>query len=106
MKSQRARFESWRLPAGEIVESRRSALQGALCAGPMTAGELETVTGIPSRIVGALLKFDMAVGRVKCERGSYALVTAFLEDEQTRIVDAKRLLRAKGYRVLRAEVKA
>ena len=68
--------------------------------GPMRAPQLAAAASLPhSSMVSALLKHDIASGRVTCYRGVYEIEPAFDEIEREEIQAAIALLRRKGYTV-------
>ena len=68
--------------------------------GPCSASDLAEAAGLASTgLVGALLKHDMKIGRVRFSGGLYSLSEGFDEDGQAEIEWAVSLLRRKGYEV-------
>jgi hypothetical protein len=91
-------------PAGVAGrESLTGALRAAMKGGAKTAASLSAHTGVPTRLVSALLKHDIAIGRVRFVRptGNLAGTYELVENTQcsARLAEAEKLLRSAGYEV-------
>ena len=79
-------------------------MRDSMVTGPKYASELALVAGIPSSLVGAILKADIASGRVNRREGArghqqYELAAGFDERLRRRIARARALLVHHGYAV-------
>ncbi len=86
-------------PENSGITSRiRDAL---LTGGPSTSRELATCFGLPVGRIHALLKNDLAIGRVT-KFGEHFEIDAAFHDAEPEIDAAKALLRKHGYAVFRS----
>lgn len=68
--------------------------------GRMSAASICMDVNIPTTsLVGAVLKHDLAIGRVTCVNGLYELESGYDEELQQKINQAKTLLQRNGYSV-------
>jgi predicted HD phosphohydrolase len=66
--------------------------------GPLTAAELAPVAGVSTALVGALLKHDLHIGRVRFRNGRYEI-----HDVNPKLEAAIALVRSAGYMVTRGD---
>lgn len=86
-----------------VGTSKTAQIRALLRIGPMNAAAICMEVDIRSTgLVWALLKHDMAMGRVRCVNGMYEMCSEFEQDLQRRIREAKALLLAQGYTVEKA----
>lgn len=99
-KSRPEPFNSESAAAAAEITSKAGQVRDLLRAGPMSAAAICMDVDIRSTsLVGAVLKHDIAMGRVRFVNGMYELVSEFEQDLQRRVREAKALLLAQGYRV-------
>lgn len=80
--------------------SKAGQVRNLLRSGPMSAAAICMDVDIRSTsLVGAVLKHDLAMGRMRCVNGMYELCSEFEQDLQQRIRQAKALLVSQGYTV-------
>jgi hypothetical protein len=84
-------------PAGT---TRSGCMRDALTRGGMTARELAAVAGLTRPdLVSALLKHDLADGRIVRRGNVYELNTTWADDDKAQVQAAIRLLRRRGFTV-------
>lgn len=88
----------------DAENTKTASIRALLRQGPMHSSEIASVLGLARpALVGALLKHDLAIGRVqRLAGGAYALADEWEEDEHQRLIEAKALLRRHGYQVSRS----
>lgn len=83
--------------------SKTGQIRALLKAGPLSAAAICMEVDVRSTgLVWALLKHDIAMGRVDVEDGIYSLSCEHEQQLQQRIREARALLRFNGYRVEKA----
>ncbi len=91
-----------RSPAEPAISgtSKTAQIRALLRVGPMSASDICMELDLRSTgLVGALLKHDIAVGRVRSVDGLYELCSEFEQDLIKRIREARALLLSHGYKV-------
>lgn len=90
-------------PAVENSTSKAGQIRNLLRSGPMSAAAICMDVDIRSTsLVGAVLKHDLAMGRIRYVNGMYELASEFERELRRRIREAKALLLSQGYRVVKA----
>lgn len=83
-----------------VGTTRVGCIRDALTRGGMTARELAAVAGLTRPdLVSALLKHDLADGRIVRRGAVYELNTAWTDDDKAQVQAAIRLLRRRGFTV-------
>lgn len=87
----------------DLHDTKAASIRALLREGPMTSRDITVALGLARpALVGALLKHDMAIGRVVRQGNCYALSQGWDEAEQEAVAAAIRLLRRHGHSVRRA----
>lgn len=87
-------------PSGQTVSKAGQIRELLRRNGPMSAGSIcMDVDIMNSGLVSAVLKHDMALGRVRLVGHLYSLDPSFDDAQQREISQAVRLLKRAGYRV-------
>lgn len=102
-KSRAEPFQREQAAAANDGTSKAGQIRLLLRSGPMSAAAICMDVDIKSTgLVSAVLKHDLAMGRIRCANGMYELCDEFEQDLQRRIKAAKALLVDQGYRVEKA----
>lgn len=101
-KSQPESFDRCQEASVALTTSKAGQIRALLRTGPMSAAAICMEVDIRSTgLVWAVLKHDLAMGRVRFVNGRYELASEFEQDLQQRIRQATALLLSQGYQVVK-----